>query len=310
VAAFFLVGPTAVGKTEIAHRAALASGCEILSADAMAVYREMNIGTAKPSLTQRREVKYHGIDIVMPDEEFNVGMYCEYAADILGQQHDRPLLVVGGSGMYIKALTQGLDELPGADSAIRERAEALIATGGIVALQEALQRKDAARYAKLADKNNPRRLVRAYELACCGAAQLQSWKAEAPARLVGLDMPREQLHARIATRVRKMFAEGLIAEAVGVLARCPNMSMTALQAIGYAEALAVARGELSEAEAVERVTVRTRRLAKRQLTWFRHQADVTWVKMDEHSDLDEVLREVQKYWDEYGPADTRVRRDA
>ncbi len=301
--AHFLVGPTASGKTAVAHCLAKAEGWDILSADSMLVYRGMDIGTAKPDRRERGEVRYAGIDLVTPAEMFSAGAFLERARDAVKRAREggREMIVVGGTGLYIRCLTEGLDAAPAIQPAIRARAEALLAEKGVSALQEHLQRQDPARFEALKDKDNPRRLIRAIELAETSASRNRTWRVLPESRLVGLAMDPAALAERIRTRALRMFENGLVEEAAQLREHWPELSRTALQAIGYAEAFQVLDGTLGREEALERVVTRTRQLAKRQMTWFRHQARVEWINVDAGDDVETVARRVTELWRRHGP---------
>jgi tRNA dimethylallyltransferase len=299
--AFFLVGPTAVGKSAVAHHLARADHRDILSVDSMLIYRGMDIGTDKPGERERREVHYSGIDLANPDQSFSVGDFMDHASLVFRVAGEQPLVAVGGTGLYVKCLTEGLDPLPPADPELRRRAEAILEEGGVEALQEALKEKAPEAYLALADKQNPRRLVRAYELAEKGSPRPSSWPARKSPPIIGLEMKMDDLYKRIERRVHRMFDGGLVEEARGLRTQYPNLSKTALQAIGYAEAMACLDGTISLKEAIEKTTIRTRRLAKRQMTWFRHQAEVRWVDVKEGMTIEEVSEKVRALWEEYGP---------
>lgn len=300
-AAFFLVGPTAVGKSAVAHHIAKLRNYSVLTADAMQVYRGMNIGTAKPTSEELAEVHYGGIDLVNPDEMFSVGHYLNAARDFI-QTQDRQVIVAGGSGLYIKCLIAGLDTMPVADSALREEAETIMASSGVEGLQAKLAAIDPKRLAELSDKFNPRRLIRALELAHQGANKAKVWGSEPKVPLVGLRMSRELLHQRIEQRVHEMYAGGLLAEVEQLRRSYSQLSTTALQAIGYHEALEYLAGRYSLAEAQQVTIQRTRQLAKRQMTWFRHQVPVAWVDVESGMKVAAIAEQVVLLWQQHGPA--------
>jgi tRNA dimethylallyltransferase len=302
--AWFLVGPTAVGKTAVAQWLAEREGFDILSADSMLVYQGMDIGTAKPDPEDRARVRYHGLDLCAPDRTFSVWDYRRCALEALDRIRacGRKPLVAGGSGLYIKSLTDGLAPKPGADAALRCRWEAAGREPGIEALQAAVRTANPERYEALADKENPRRLIRALETAHADGSA--SWKAARERTpLVGLALATAELNSRIEARVRGMYRRGLADEVRDLLARFPELSATARQAIGYAEAIEYVSGRCSRAEAEERTIVRTRQLAKRQRTWFRHQADVRWIQIEPAMSLETVAGLVLAQWRALGPAD-------
>lgn len=308
--AFFLVGPTATGKSAVAQRLAERISAGILSADSMQIYRGMDIGTAKIPPADRGGVPYSGMDLVDPNQPFSVWLYREHAltsvrADALC---GRRTIVVGGSGLYVKSLVDGLDPVPVSTTEARMRWEHLCLAEGVAALGEALKALDASAYDAMPDKENPRRLIRALERAQGGCPVPQGWKGGGvPSRapLVGLMLPTVDLHERIAQRVREMYEAGLIEEVRGLLDRYGALSETAAAAIGYAEAAAFVKGLCRFDEAMERTIVRTRQLAKRQRTWFRHQADVRWVALDKGMSVDDMADRVWKLWGEYGPTAIR-----
>lgn len=302
--AYFLVGPTAVGKTAVAQLAAERQGWEILSADSMLVYRGMDVATDKPGSEQRRRVPYHGLDLVAPDAAFSVGEYLRHARQVFenARARGKTLLVAGGTGLYVKCLTEGLAELPAADAGVRARAERILREGGLEALQAALRDADRGRYEALGEgASNPRRLIRAMELAAQSSPVRTTWSGTPSAPLVGLRMEPALLRDRIERRVRRMYEGGLLEEVERLLTLHPGFSSTARQAIGYKEALAVRAGDSTLDEAIARTVARTRQLAKRQMTWFRHQARVEWVTVVNDSTTEELAGEVLRLWSRYGP---------
>ncbi len=290
--AYILVGPTASGKSSVAQLLAEQTGAPIVSADSMSIYRGMDIGTAKPSPEERAAVQYFGIDLVEPTGPFSVGdwlnavrpafqrgqsSHSSINAGMRGLTPQVTPIVAGGTGLYVKCLLQGLDDLPAADEALRERAEQMT----LPELQAEARKVSPEAYEALADKENPRRLVRLMEQ---GDRITRNWAKDLPV-VVGLHVERDVLRKRIAERVEKMYAGGLLEEARGLMSL--KLSSTAQHAIGYAEAFAVLRNECTVAEGKERTIIRTRQLAKRQMTWFRHQLNVQWVNTTE---------EVSKVW--------------
>ena len=304
----FLVGPTAVGKSAVAHWLAERHGRDIVSADSMQVYRGMDIGTAKPAGEERRRVRYFGLDLVEPAQAFNLWEFRSHALEAIaaGRQAGRETLVVGGSGLYVKSLTDGLSTVPPANAGRRAHWENVFQTHGAVGLRTALHELNPAMHDALPDKENPRRLLRAIELAEGGASALPSgWKASASyAPLAGLDMPQAALKLGIELRVRGMYRSGLVDEVRGLLARYPELSPTARQAIGYAEAIDVLQGRCAESAAVARTVTRTCQLAKRQRTWFRRQANVHWIMVEPGLDVQALAAKIVEYWNEAGP--TRI----
>ena len=301
--AFFIVGPTASGKTDVAHYLAKQSGQSILSADSMLVYREMNIGTAKPEKALLEEVDYLGIDLVSPDVSHSTGTYIQYVRSVVPAASVP--IVAGGTGLYISALTLGLDELPEADPVFRRWAEGIVQEQGLAPLREELEQIDPERFKALKDPANPRRVIRALELARRGPQSKGAKSKEKPI-LTGLKHPREVLYSRVEQRVYRMYEQGLLDEAEQLKMRYPQLSDTALQAIGYREAFAVLENKQSKEQAIEQTIIRTRRLAKRQETWFRHQAHVHWVDVRPDDTVPSLAQRVQESWKAHGPTSIAV----
>ena len=281
-----LAGATASGKTAVGQVLAERLGAAILSADAMLVYQGMDIGTAKPTVDERGQVPYYGLDLVTPGEPFSAAAWLDEAHR--AQAESPRLIAVGGTGLYFSALLRGLDPTPPANPELRARLEALSA--------EELRARLAAHGQTVADTANPRRLVRALEILEQGGTLPAGWGERERPRLVALTWPRETLHRRIAERVDAMYAAGLLDEAEALRRRWPAWSRTAAQAIGYAEAFAVLDGTLTEAAARERTVVRTRQLARRQETYLRHQFDVDWVQAAPGDAVETLAGRVAEKW--------------
>lgn len=304
---YFLVGPTATGKSAVAQRIAEDRSWLILSADSMLVYRGMDIGTAKPSRDERTRVTYRAVDVVDPGSSYSVAQYRDEAGRAFTEARDRKtqVIVVGGSGLYVKALLAGLDDLPASSPEARQRWTRLLSEQGIAALQDVLRCRYPAWYEAIPDRQNGRRLIRALELAECGCTQPpRTWRsgvADQPC-IVGLQMRRELLLRRIEERVRAMYAQGLLQEAERLLASAGEVWPTASQAVGYAEAIRCLRGQFTEEEAIRETIIRTRQLAKRQMTWFRRQALVRWIDVDETMNTLDVAARVCAEWEREGAA--------
>lgn len=302
---YFLVGATAVGKTAVTQWIAERQDCEILSADSMQVYRGMDIGTAKPSRAEQARARYHGLDLADSGDRFSVGQYRTLALTALAEAARRghTVLVVGGTGLYIKSLTDGLAPRAPANADLRARAEQLYREQGLPALQNVLRRKNPALYASLRDPQNPRRLIRALEWAeAPDFIPGGNWRrGPAGLRIPGLILPPAQLYDAIVKRVHAMYAAGLAAEAQGLVDHGLASAPTARQAIGYAEVTAYLNGQCTLEAARELTIQRTRQLAKRQMTWFRHQAQVDWLAVDLSMPVEERARLVLEYWLAHGP---------
>lgn len=295
--AFFVVGPTASGKSGIAQYIAEREGQLIVSADSMNLYRGMDIGTAKPTESERQKADYTGFDIADPTEKFNVAAYLNAVKPSF--ESGRDVIVAGGTGLYVKCLTEGFDDVSPENEKLRTELEALAYHD----LEKRAKAEAPERYAALTedDQQNPRRLIRILEK---GTAIESSWNSRPKPVMVGLQVERELLVKRIAVRVEQMYADGLLDEARGLMDL--NLSQTALQAIGYAEAFAVLKNEMTVAEAKEKTVIRTRQLAKRQMTWFRNQLNVEWVDTANCSSKEELAAAVKAVWKRTGPTPVRI----
>jgi tRNA dimethylallyltransferase len=276
----FLIGPTAAGKTAVALVLARRLDAEIVSADSMQVYRGMDIGTAKPSPAERAAVPHHLIDVVEVGEHFDVARYVAlaHAAIAAIQRRCRTPLIVGGTGLYLRALTDGLSEAPDADPALRATLEAL----GRERVLDELRRADPEAAGRIGP-HNFRRLIRALEI-CRLTGRKSSelrreWDRDRLPLMHGLERDRADLYARCEARVEAMFRAGLVDEVRSLLPRGLAENTTARQALGYKEVIAHLSGEATLEDTVELVKTRTRQFAKRQLTWFRHQARVEWIRV-------------------------------
>ena len=287
-----LLGPTAVGKTEIAIQLAQRLNAEIVSVDSRQIYRQMDIGTAKPTLEEQQAARHHLIDCVDISQPFSVADYQSLAdaaiADI--QNRGKRVLLVGGAGLYFRAIVDGLFEGPGANPALRKRLEAEAARNGVDTLHRRLQTCDPAS----ADRIHPNNLVRViralevYELTGTPMSELQQqWHPEKqryPFIAFGLTMPRALLYHRIEQRVDVMLANGLIAEVESLLAAGYARDSVALQSFGYRELIAYLDGDCTYLEAISQLKQNTRRFAKRQLTWFRKDTRIEWLDRESTSD--------------------------
>jgi tRNA dimethylallyltransferase len=281
--AVVIMGPTASGKSEIAARLARRFGGWILSVDSMAVYRGLDIGTSKPSPEIRREIPHRGLDLAEPDEDYSVGDFLREADRALGEMRAAGALpiLVGGSGLYLRAVLKGVSELPRRDPALRGRLRELEADGGTQALHRLLERQDPASARRIAPADR-QRVVRALELAASGVTDaVGKPRAEwlGPDRFVnlkiGLRRGREELARRIRERADGFLRAGLLEETRALLAR-PGAPGNALKALGYREMAAHLRGECDLAAARETMIRATIQYAKRQMTWFRKEPEVRW----------------------------------
>ena len=295
-----LVGPTASGKTEAGIRVAESLGAEIVSVDSMLVYRGMDIGTAKPSATERSRVRHSLLDAADPSEAFSVARYQALARDAVAEIRDRGrwVLLVGGSGLYFRAVVDDL-EFPGTDPGARRDLEAEARTLGPGEMHARLAQLDPVAAAKI-EPDNVRRTVRALEVAAVTGRPFSSYAGaweRYPAELVraaGIDIPRPILARRIEARVDAMLASGVLGEVQALLDGGLFGWLTSSQAIGYAEFARHLRGELSLQEAVAGTVKRTKALARRQLAWFRRDPRIRWFAADERG-AEAVVDDVTGY---------------
>lgn len=290
-----LVGPTASGKSALALALAERWNAEILSADSMQVYRGMDIGTAKPTLVERGRIRHHLVDVVEPTESFTVARFVELADAVIddARARDVPLIVTGGSPLYFKALFEGLFSGPSADEALRDRLRAL----DNATLHARLAWVDPVAAERI-HVNDTKRLVRAlevFELTGKPISLQQSEWTDGARRFeacwYGLHWDRQLLNRRINARVKQMLADGWLEEVRGLLARHGGLSATAAEATGYAELMAHLRGVMSLEDAVERIKIATRQLARRQMKWLRRWTQVRW--LDGSLPIDELVRRVE-----------------
>ncbi|MFH0965814.1 MAG: tRNA (adenosine(37)-N6)-dimethylallyltransferase MiaA [Planctomycetota bacterium] len=298
----FLAGPTASGKTAVGVEVAERLGAEVISLDSMAVYRGMDIATAKATAAERSRVRHHLMDIREPHEHFSAGEYAAEARQALGeiQARGKTALFVGGTPLYLKAMTEGLFEGPSADWELREELGGIAQREGTGKLHEMLRERDAAAAARI-HANDLRRLVRAlevYEKAGSAISSLQTQFGREHGRfrsaIVGLRRTREDLYARIEARVERMFEEGLVEETRALAGSDPPIGRAARQAVGYAETLRHLAGELTLEEAKEEIKRRTRRFARKQLNWFRHFPSLRWVDVGKDEALARVADRVEE----------------
>jgi tRNA dimethylallyltransferase len=253
-------------------------GAEIVSLDSMAIYRGMDIGTAKPSRQQRAEIPHHLVDLVDPWEEFSVARYVDAAHETIAEirSRGRDVIFVGGTPLYLKSLLRGLFEGPEADWDFRREVEQELATAGQEALHERLVQVDPVTAARL-HPNDTRRLIRALEVYRLTGQPISHMQMEFDEqrrpieayRAFALKHPRERLHARIDHRVESMFEQGLVDEVRGLTTGGRTLGRTASQAVGYREAIEHLSGGPTLERTIEQVKIRTRRFARRQETWFR-----------------------------------------
>lgn len=285
-----IVGPTAVGKTALAIDVARAFETVILSADSRQYYREMTIGTAKPTPAELAAVPHYFIDTLSVTDSYSAGDFERDALVLLEQlfiQHD-VVLLVGGAGLFVDAVCQGLDDLPRPEAGVRDRLNMLYKTQGLSHLQQMLKQVDPE-YHDEVDLSNPQRVIRALEVYESTGAPFSSFRRRQSANRpfntvnIGLETDREKLYQRINARVDAMMENGLLDE---VKALQPYRNLPPLLTVGYAELFDYLDGAYTLETAVDKIKQHTRRYAKRQLTWFRRDADTQWFAPE---DLKEII---------------------
>jgi len=293
-----LLGPTGVGKTGASILLAKELDTEIISADSMQIYRHMNIGTAKPSEAERAGIRHHMIDIVEPSEAYSAGRYISEVAPVIEGlfQKGKTPIIVGGTGLYIKAMTRGIFSGPSSDLELRD---------GLLAREE---EEKGSLYAHLCDidpetadrieKNNIRRIIRAIEVCITSGSSLTSLQKDLTKPLpydfikIGITRDREELYQMINARVDAMFRAGLVDEVKSIMQMNPDR--TPLQAIGYKEIVRYLNEEIDLQEAERLIKRNSRRYAKRQFTWFRQEEGITWINVTGTNNGGEVFQAVKQ----------------
>ncbi|MCI5054584.1 MAG: tRNA (adenosine(37)-N6)-dimethylallyltransferase MiaA [Flavobacteriales bacterium] len=284
-----ILGPTAVGKTDCSIKLAKALNAEIISADSRQFYKNIPIGTAQPNEQELAEVKHHFISFLELDQDYSVGDYEEQAITFLNTyfKDHQNAVAVGGSGLYIKSLCLGLDEFPDIPKEIVKSLEIRFQKEGLISLQEELREKDP-HYFKEVDINNPQRLIRAIAVCIHTGKPFSKFRSNKKKERdfniikIGLNIERSALYDRINRRVDQMVDMGLENE---VRAAIPWRKYNALNTVGYKEFFDCFDGKISKSEALELIKRNTRRFAKRQMTWFRKEEDVTWFKPQEYGQI-------------------------
>lgn len=295
--AWYLSGPTASGKTEVGVRLAKKLNAEIISLDSMAVYRGMDIGTAKPSLDHRAQVVHHLIDIVDPTDAYSVSQFVmdahRVASEIRSRGHE--VLFVGGTPLYLKTLLRGMFLGPEADWEFRKSVEQDVSDFGIESLHQRLKQVDPLSAHKILP-GDLRRMTRALEVAKVTGRPLSHWQSQFEnavpkdeCRVFVLGWDRAQLHARVNARVESMFLNGLVDEVKGLLDRFENLGQTAAQAVGYKEVIEFLNGVIDREEAIRQVQAHTRQFVRRQEIWFRSLTENRRQTVTDETDLDSLV---------------------
>ncbi|MBD3264781.1 MAG: tRNA (adenosine(37)-N6)-dimethylallyltransferase MiaA [Candidatus Omnitrophica bacterium] len=298
----FIVGPTATGKSDAAFRLAKSAGAQIISCDSMLIYQEPRIITSKPSKQMLDEVKHHFINIISVEENYSVFDYYKQCISLIDEliKKDTPLIACGGTGLYVKALLDGIFEGAGRDDALRERLRRDAEKHGNLYLYEKLKKIDPQTAAKFS-ANDLKRIIRALEVYSLSGKPISAFQKEARGiygkyniKIFGFKVDRERLYERINKRVGEMFSEGAVREVGGLMTK--NLSLTAEKIIGIKEISGFLRGELSEQEAGELMKKNTRNFAKRQFTWFNKDKRIEWIDADDLSPgrlSEKILKEIE-----------------
>ncbi len=301
-----LVGPTGVGKTAVTVRIAARLPIEAVNADSRQVYRGMDIATGKPTAEERAALIHHGLDVVAPDERYHAARFRADALEAIAgvERRGRLPVVVGGTGLYVRALLKGLRPAPPSHPGLRAELEEFVAAHGSPALHARLARVDPGEAGKL-HPNDRVRIVRAMEVHTLGGTSREAAAAAGPGDwsgttppwrllMVGLAQSREALNRRLAERAREMVARGMMEEVKRLLAAGYDESLPSMGGIGYRQFCAVLRGRLSEAEALRLMIRDTVRYAKRQMTWFARDPEIRWIDVDAAGGLDAAAETVLK----------------
>jgi tRNA dimethylallyltransferase len=290
-----VTGPTAVGKTALAIALAQHFNTSVVSADSRQCYKELNIGVAKPSPEQLQLVKHYFINSHSIDQELNAAIFEQYALNAVQEifQTNRVAIMVGGTGLYIKAFCEGLDEIPAVSETMKETVRTRYEAKGLEWLQNEVKEKDPDYYAS-GEIQNPQRLIRALEVKLSTGKSIRQFQEGSKQKRnfgmikIGLDLPRQELYNRINQRVDVMMNQGLLAEVVSLL---PYRRLNALQTVGYTELFDCLDKTITTDKAVESIKKNTRHYAKRQLTWFRRDASITWF---DPIDLNQIIMHIEK----------------
>ncbi|MFA5553404.1 MAG: tRNA (adenosine(37)-N6)-dimethylallyltransferase MiaA [Phycisphaerae bacterium] len=297
-----ILGVTASGKGKLALELAKALNGEIISVDSMKVYRRMDIGTAKPSKENQKQIKYHLIDVVEPSEEFSVGRFLEMAEQAVGDitANGKIPVAVGGTALYIKAFLYGLFDGPGSDEKIRAQLQRQAQEEGLEQLHRQLEKIDPAAAMNI-HPNDAKRIVRALEVYKITGKPISSLQKQFDSDkprdnwiIIGLRREKEQESKRMNARVKKMVELGLVNEVESLLKENKPLSKQARCAIGYAEIIEHLKGKTTLDEAVELIKKNTRKFAKSQRTWFKTFKNVNWLDVEAGQTVDEVFESVSR----------------
>ena len=297
---WYVTGPTASGKTRVGLELAQRLNAEIISLDSMAVYQQMDIGTAKPTAEQRSTVPHHLLDVVPPDTDFSLSQYVNEAHRAVARirESGREVLFVGGTPLYLKSLLRGIYEGPPADWDFRDEVEKELEATGVEALHQRLAQVDPLTAHRL-HPHDKRRIIRALEVHKITGQpishqqeQFDDGKPAESCRVFVLGWPRDVLHTRIEDRVESMFEAGLVEEVQQLLEQYQTLGRTAAQAVGYREVIEMIHGNHAQEETIQRVMARTRQFARRQETWFRSLSECRRVERSEAASTTETVETI------------------
>jgi tRNA dimethylallyltransferase len=290
-----IVGPTAIGKTSLSILIASYFNTEIISCDSRQFYKEMTLGTAVPEKKELAAVPHHFIQNRSVFEDYNVGAFERDALKVLDTLFKKynTLVMVGGSGLYVKAVLEGLDDFPKIDPSVRLELKHVLETEGIIPLQDQLKKLDVTTYNTI-DIENPQRVIRALEICIGTNLPYSSYKGKLKKKrkfnsiIIGLNGEREKIYQRINRRVDLMIEKGLLDEAQKLH---PNKELNALQTVGYKELFSFFEEKITKDEAIQEIKKNTRRFAKRQLTWFNKDPSIYW--FDFETDTGKILKKIE-----------------
>lgn len=287
----YIVGPTAVGKTDVANKLALHFKIPVLSMDSMQIYRYLDIGTSKPSKNEISNIEYYGIDLIEPDSHYSVGDYINYANQIISSINKKAIIVCGGTGLYYDGLTIGFSKIPPKNQDIRQELIEYSNKFGIENLYKLLQDIDPI-YSKKISGNDLKRIIRALEVYKITGKPFSEFHKEKDIKPINFNslrfaliMPRKKLYSRIDLRVDIMFQNGFIDEAKILYEKYNNKDLPSLKALGYSDLFEYFDGKITLEEAKENIKKKTRNYAKRQITYFKKDDKINWIYILDKDEL-------------------------
>ncbi|MFN3411718.1 MAG: tRNA (adenosine(37)-N6)-dimethylallyltransferase MiaA [Exilispira sp.] len=287
----YIVGPTASGKTDLANKLSLYFNIPVISMDSMQIYKELNIGTSKPSNDELNEIEYYGIDLIEPDVHYSVKDYLNYVKNIIKKIDKKAAIISGGTGLYYDSLTSGFSSIPSQNMAIRQKYYKFCEENGVERLYKLLENVDPI-YASKISKNDTKRIIRALEVYEITGKPFSSFHIDkdikpinCPNLKFGIMVPRTRLYERVNIRVDKMFEFGLLNEAEKIYKKYKDKDLPSLKALGYSDLFEYFEGKISLDTAKENIKKRTRNYAKRQYTWFKKDKNIKWLMLLNEDEL-------------------------